>query len=124
VIRGSGRVGSGLGGIGARMGAPLIKVLERQGMRTRCAMNASGVGRIDGRWRPLCDGDGPAYHSLLLRSCVRPRPPSSSARRVRVAERRREREEPYPTGRSSCSRARWRGDDAGPTAPEDLLWDR
>jgi hypothetical protein len=67
--------GSGLGGIGARMGAPLIKVLERQGMRTRLAMNASGVGRegrIDGRWRPLCDGDGPAYATtrcclLLLR---------------------------------------------------------
>ena len=41
-------------GLEARMAAALIKVLERRGMRTRCAMNASGVGRIDGRWRPLC----------------------------------------------------------------------
>lgn len=31
-------------GLEARMGAALIKVLERRGMRTRCAMNASGVG--------------------------------------------------------------------------------
>ena len=68
------------------MGAPLIKVLERRGMRTRCAMNASGVGRIHGRWRPLCDGDGPAYDdatrcSALL--CPLALPTSSRPRRGR-----------------------------------------